>query len=132
MSTPKTDLVDESTDPAGSELEPQDLVRSSDAQAANDAQAQLHRGELMMPPPRAGTPIRASSVDALEALLPPAPTMPGLGQPQAPKWRGVRSKSLPVKHIQSMTRAARALYREILDAAMGQAKTVLESKAHRE
>src|SRR5438105_332952 len=103
MSTPKTDLIDESTNPAGSDLDTrEELVRSPDGAIA-DAQGQLRGAEVIMRPPARPSDIRALGVGIEEAIIP----VPN-------KSRGVRSKTLPVRLIQSMTRAARILYRGVL------------------
>jgi hypothetical protein len=112
MSTPKTDLTEESTDAAGSTPESQPVVRSSDALAKGDAS------------------VRALGIDVSEAILPIPPPVqldPGARE----RWRGVRSKSLPIKTVQSMARAARVLYRNVLDWSIGSAVPLLHAKPRR-
>ncbi len=139
MTTPKNDLLEESTDPAGENLEPPDLIRSSDAHLAGDAQSHhLGRGEIIMPPPVMPPDIRATGMSLIDAVVPSLDPARGI-VPQAPlsteiappKWRGVRSKSLPIRVVQSMTRAARMMYRGVLDWSLGQPRTLLESKPKR-
>jgi hypothetical protein len=117
MSTPKSDLIEETTEPEGANVERPEVIQTSDARAIGDAQSQISRAEL----------IRASAVATAEALVPIAPRP--IEQP--PKWRGVRSKSLPVRTVQSMTRAARMLYRSVLDWYIADARTVLGAKPRR-